>query len=519
MKRKKGEKNIFGTIIKIIISIVVFVLQLVVFYMMYVGSVELTRTFSLASTVLQIILVLYVLYSREKLAYKIPWLVFIMFFPVAGIIIYFLWGQRKLGRRLKKARNTTIANSHYLLQNDEQIISKIESEDSLTLRQVKLIKKLSEYPVYDNKGLKYYDSGEKCFEDVINDLEKAKKYILIEFFILAKGKLFDRIYNILEKKASEGVDIIIMADSWGSFFRYPSKQLKKLEELGVVVKQYNPLRFGINTYINYRDHRKIVVVDGVVGYTGGINIADEYVNEAIRFGHWKDVGIKITGNPVESMVISFLKNYEIASKETPDYEWYINNKVNIDNSETVQTTGNVIFFTDGPDNRTNPGENAYIGLLNSAKKYAYIYTPYFVASPELLGAITNAANGGVDVRLITPHIPDKWYVHMITRRYYDILLKAGVKVYEYLPGFLHAKALVADNNTAIVGSINFDYRSMNLNYECAVWMDNTGTEEEIKNDFLTTAAMSKEIKLEDVDNRNIFVKIVEAVLNAFAPLL
>lgn len=517
MKRKKGEKNIFGTIIKMIISIVVFVLQLVVFYMMYVGSVELKRTFSMASTILQVILVLYVLYGRQKLTYKIPWLVLIMFFPVAGIIIYLLWGQRKLGKRLKNARNTTIANSHYLLQNDAKVLTNIENKDPLTLRQIKLIKKLSDYPVYDNQGMTYYESGEKCFEDIIDDLKKAKKYILIEFFILAKGNLFDRIYNILEKKASDGVDIIIMADSWGSIFRYPRKKLKKLEELGVAVTKYNPLRFGINTYINYRDHRKIVVVDGIVGYTGGINIADEYVNEAVRFGHWKDIGIRLQGKPVEAMVIAFLKNYEIASKEVPDYEWYINNKGKHRN--TSEANGNTIFFTDGPDNRTNPGENVSIALLNSAKKYVYIYTPYFVPSPELLGSITNASNSGVDVRVITPHIPDKWYVHMVTRRYYDILLKAGVKVYEYLPGFLHAKALVADNDTAIVGSINLDYRSMNLNYECAVWMNNTGTEEEIRNDFLTTAAMSKEIKLEDVANRNIFVRIVEALLNAFAPLL
>ena len=517
MKRKKGEKNIFATIIKILISVVVFALQLLIFYMMYMGSVEFTKTFSVASTILQLVLVLYVLYGRERLAYKIPWLVFIMFFPVAGIIIYFLWGQRKVSKRLKKARNKTISNSHNLLSKDKQLVTKIEETDTLISRQVKLLKKLSNYPIYNNEGLKYYDIGEKCFEDILEDLEKAKKYILIEFFILAKGKLFDRIYDILEKKAKQGVNIIIMADGWGSFFRYPKDKLEKLEELGVIVKKYNPLRFGINTYINYRDHRKIVVVDGNIGYTGGINIADEYVNEAVRFGHWKDVGVKVEGKAVESIVIAFLKNYEIASKETPDYEWYINNRIEMQNK--LQCKGTTMFFTDGPDNRTNPGENAYISLLNSARKYAYIYTPYFVASPELLGAISNAANGGVDVRLITPHIPDKWYVHMITRRYYDLLLKSGVKVYEYLPGFLHAKALVSDDNTAIVGSINFDYRSMNLNYECAVWMHNTDVEKEIKDDFLKTAAMSQEIKLEDVKHRNIFIKMLEAVLNTFAPLL
>jgi len=236
MKRKKGEKNIFATIIKIVISVVVFAVQLLIFYMMYMGSVEFTKTFSLASTLLQLALVLYVLYGRERLAYKIPWLVFIMFFPVAGIIIYFLWGQRKVSRGLKKARNRTIANSHHLLSDDKGLVAKIEETDSLISRQVKLIKKLSNYPIYNNEGLKYYDIGEKCFEDMLIDLEKAKKYILIEFFILADGKLFNRIYNILEKKARENVKIIIMADGWGSFFRYPKEKLRKLEEVGVIVK-------------------------------------------------------------------------------------------------------------------------------------------------------------------------------------------------------------------------------------------------------------------------------------------
>ena len=275
-----------------------------------------------------------------------------------------------------------------------------------------------------------------------------------------------------------------MADGWGSFLRYPKKMMDELQEMGAIIKKYNPLRFGINTYINYRDHRKIVVIDGTIAYTGGVNIADEYINEQIRFGHWKDNGIRIEGKAVESYVIAFLKNYEIATNITPEYKWYLENKGEY--AETKKLQGYNMFFTDGPDNRKNPAENVYISMLNLSKDYVYIYTPYFVANPELLTAILNASRSGVDVRIITPHKPDKWYVHLITRSYYEVLLEAGVKVYEYLPGFLHAKTFVSDDTTAIVGSINLDYRSLNLNYECGTWMYRTGTEKVIKQDFIHT---------------------------------
>lgn len=520
MANKKGEKNIIVSLIKIAVSIIVFLVQIMVFYVIYVSSVEFGKTFSLASTFIQLVLVLYILYGHEKLAYKIAWLIFIMFFPIAGIIIYFLWGKRKVSKKMKLARDKTIANSHHLLHDDENILKQIEIKDRLVAKQVKLLKKLTNYPVYENDSIEYLDIGEKCFESIIKDLQNAKKYILIEFFIIAKGNLFDRLYEVLKSKAKEGVKITIIADGWGSLLRYPKEKLNELEKLGVIVQKYNPLRFGINTYINYRDHRKIVVVDGIVAYTGGINIADEYVNEQIRFGHWKDTGVRVTGKTVESFLVAFLKNYEIATNTKPDYEWYINNKLQEEKKiNQSKNKGYNLFFTDGPDNRKNPGENAYISILNNAKDYVYIYTPYFVASPEMLDAIQNAANGGVDVRIITPHKPDKWYVHLTTRSYYKTLIKSGVKVYEYLPGFLHAKSFVSDDNLAIIGSINLDYRSLNLSYECALWMYETGTELDIKQDFIETMNKSVEITLEEVNKKNIFVKLLEAIVNTFAPLL
>lgn len=514
MNRKKGEKNIVTTIIKIVISLIILGIQFLVFYLMLVGSLEFSRSFSFATRVLQAIVVIYMLYGHEKLAYKIPWLILIMFLPIAGIIIYFLWGKNRVSNKMKKARDKTIKNSHYLLEDDSNILEKIKKSD--IKKEINLLKTLTGYPVYENCGTEYLDIGEEYFKRLLEDIKNAQKYILIEFFIIAKGKLYNRIYDALKEKLKSGVKVIIIADGWGSLLRYPKRLMDELEDMGAIVKKYNPLRFGINTYINYRDHRKIVVIDGCIAYTGGVNIADEYTNEYVRFGHWKDTGIRFVGKACQSATVAFLKNLEIATNKVPDYEWFIKNRIK---TYDAKSEGLVMFYTDGPDNRKNPGENTYIELLNNAKEYVYIYTPYFVASSEMLTAILNAKYSGVDVRIITPHKPDKWYVHLTTRSYYDVLLKAGVKVYEYLPGFLHAKSFVSDDDVSIVGSINLDYRSLNLSYECATWTNGTGVELKIKEDFLKTMNKSVEITLDDVKNRNIFIRILEALINTFAPLM
>ena len=275
MKKRRGEKNILAILIKLAISLIVVAVQILIFYVIYRGSVAFSNSFSIGSRILQVVIILYILYGHEKLAYKIPWLIFIMFMPIAGIIIYFLWGASKVGKKMKKARNKTIANSHYLLREDSKELQELENIDKQALKQVKLIKKLSKYPVYPNEGIEYLDIGETCFERIIQDINSAKKYILIEFFIIAKGNLYDRLHNALRQKLKQGLKVIIIADGWGSMLRYPKHKLEELEELGAIVKKYNPLRLGINTYINYRDHRKIVVIDGTVAYTGGENNADE----------------------------------------------------------------------------------------------------------------------------------------------------------------------------------------------------------------------------------------------------
>ena len=508
---KKGEKNTVVTIIKLIVFVLVLILQITTFYIIYRGSVEFSNSFRVISLSIQIISVIYILYGHERLTYKIPWLILVVLVPVAGAIIHLLLGPNRVGRKMRKAREKAINNSNFLLPDDSKNLE--ELKDRSIIKQVNLLKNLSGYPINKNEANEYFEIGEKYFDSMIEDMKKAKDYILLEYFIIAKGKLFDRIYSVLSEKLKEGVEVIILADGWGGLFRYPRNKMIDLVSLGAKVKRFNPIRFGVNTYLNYRDHRKITVIDGKIAYTGGVNIADEYINEQIRFGHWKDNGIRLEGGVVKSLSVALLRNLEIATNKVPDYKRYIK-----DVEHLSDNNGYTLFYTDGPDNRKNPAENIYMELINSAKKYVYIYTPYLLPSTELLSSILNAKRSGIDVRIITPHKPDKWYVHFVTRSYYDELVKEGVRVYEYLPGFMHAKTIVSDDNIAVVGTINFDYRSLNLNYECACLMYETGIEEKIRDDFLDTLKMSQEITLDNISKKNIFIKMLESILNTFGPL-
>ena len=522
-KIKRGEKNIITTAIKVVVFLLVLIIQLGLIYFVYSGETYIEyyykNAYEYVSVIIKAIGIIYILYSHEKPEYKTPWIILFAFLPLFALVIYFVYGKSKMNKRLKNERRETLMESASFLPDDTSCMNELKTLDSMLYRRANYVKSVTSYPLCKNEGLEYFAIGEDYFEKLVEDLKKAEKYILIEYFIIARGKLWDRIYDILKAKAASGVEVSIIADEWGSITRYPKHFFSECFKYGIEIYRYNPIRYGISNYMNFRDHRKIVVIDGIVAYTGGVNIADEYINAHQRFGHWKDNGVRLTGEVVKSFTISFLCNLEIASKTKVDYEWYINeiekNIPKLKNNEK----GFVQYFSDGPDNRKNPGESAYVQILNTAKKYVYIYTPYFVVSDEVLNAILNAGRSGIDVRIITPHKPDKWYVHVITRSYYQVLLEAGVRVYEYEPGFLHAKTMLSDDATCMIGTTNLDFRSLNLNYECSVLTYNTGVEQDVKADYIETMEKSIEIKLEDVKNKNILQKAMEAVLNAFAPLM
>lgn len=512
--KRKGEKNIFVTILKVIIVVFLFLIQIGGMLLLYTTAHVIYMYARVIYDVLKIVTVLYIIYNHDSAAYKISWIIFIMFIPIVGILAYILWGRSKMRIKKELELRKVRVYSENLLQDSKSILQEIKENDKYKYNQVQYMTKISGYPIYKNNGIEYFDVGEKFFDSLKKDLRKAEKYILMEFFILEKGQLWNEIYEILKNKAKEGVKIKIMVDSLGCLLKNTKNLREELESIGVELYKFNPFSPIINGYINYRDHKKIVVIDGKCGYTGGVNIADEYVNLISKFGHWKDVGIKIEGEAVWSLTMMYLRTLETINKKNIDYKWY---KANFE--ELKNDTGYLLPLSDGPDNRKSPIENTYIQTINYAKNYVYITTPYFIISEQLLTAILNSARGGVDVRVIVPHIPDKKLVYLATRSYYEVLLEAGVKVYEYKPGFIHSKTFVTDNHTSIVGTANLDFRSMHLNFEDIVWTYKTGEEEKIKRDFEKMLKDCIEIDLDTWKARSRLTKMAEAVVAAFAPML
>lgn len=519
-RKRKGEKSIASTIIKIAMFVAVLIMQAIVVYFMYFGSKLLSSYFSIGFEVLRVIAMIAILYNHDKPEYKLAWILFMAFLPVAGLAVYIIWGRTKPNKIMQMARQKSLERGHKYLNSDELLEEKIKAKDKNVYKQIKYLNNITGYPVYESQGIEYFPTGERYFKSLIEDLKKAKKFICIEYFILAKGKLWQDIEIILRQKALEGIRIKIIVDEWGSMTRRPSEFFDESSDLGIEIARYNPIRYGVNNYINYRNHRKIVVIDGYIAYTGGVNIADEYVNVEKKYGNWKDNGIKVLGKATQSFLISFLKTFEVANKKDVDYKWYIDNSTDVLKDEKIKNdNGFVMFYSDGPDNRKNPAEMSYIQMINQAVDYVYIFTPYLALGKEIMEALLTSSRSGVDVRIITPNKPDKWYMHILTRSYYQVLIEAGIKIYEYTPGFLHGKTVISDDKVSIVGTINLDFRSLNLNYECAVFTYNTGVEQDIKKDYMDTIGVSSQIKLEEMKKRNIFTRILEAIVTALSPML
>ena len=469
------------------------------------------------AVVLSYLLILRILNKDELSTYKIPWLIIILVFPLAGSFAYLMFGSV----RLPKALIRKIQSDHDKLINcvnkDDNIYDKLKEEDELAYGQAKYISSASKNYIYNNSEIKYFSIGEDMFEAMIEDLKEAKKYIFLEFFIISEGKMWESIFEILKEKAKSGVEVRVMYDDVGSI-KYLKKGFKKeLEKEGIRCVCFNPFRPIASNIHNNRDHRKIVVIDGEIAYTGGINIADEYINEVNRFGHWKDSGIRIRGESVSNSISMFLRSWNLyAINKDKDYSLYF-----LKDYQKYDNAGYSLMFGDGPKPIDNEyiGENVYLNIINQAKKNVYIMTPYFVVDHTMVNALTNASLRGVDVRIIVPHIPDKKIVFMITRSYYFQLLKKGVKVYEYTPGFVHSKLVLCDDEIAVNGTINFDYRSFVHHFECACWMYKVPCISEMYEDYKNTIDKSEEIKIENLKKGNLIKRIFLAFLRFFSPLL
>lgn len=455
--------------------------------------------------------VLHIVREDSNPSHKIPWIIVNLTVPVLGGLSYLMFGKVRFSRderRRLKGIEFRFAQVCFEKSDDMQ---QLKQEHPMVEPQAEYIRNMATAPVHQNTAVDYFPSGEAMFPRMLDDLRSAKKFIFMEYFIIHAGYMWNTIEEILVGKAAEGVEVRLMYDSIGSFGLVPHDYVKMLQEKGIQACEFNKLTNIFSARFNNRDHRKICVIDGNVGYTGGINMADEYINHIERFGYWKDTAVRLKGSAVRNLTIMFLSLWEFVTKTESDYRIYMPDS-------TEKAEGYVQPYGDNPLDGEQVGETVYRNILCRACNYAYITTPYLIIDDEMVTALSAAAKSGVDVRIITPGIPDKKTAFMLTRSYYEVLLRSGVRIYEYTPGFIHAKMFVSDDKCAVVGTINMDYRSLCHHFEDAVWMYETPAIHEIKQDILNCFEQSKEITLDMCRSKNVITRLWLSVLRFFAPL-
>ena len=468
-----------------------------------------------AVTILSLIAVLSIINNpKMNPGYKLMWAVCILALPVTGICLYGILGHSSVARKFRTHYDTVLLSQGGVLGEEEETRKKLEEENILAAGQSSYLTNYAHYPVYENTETEYYPLGDVWFEHFIEELKKAEHYIFMEYFIISEGYLWDTVLEILKEKAAAGVDVRVIYDDFGCVTTLPYQYYKSLQQMGIKCAAFNQFRPVLNVILNNRDHRKIAVIDGHTAFTGGINLADEYINRKERFGHWKDTGVRIDGAGAWGFASQFIQMWKMIGRSLPNEDDYYRPRVEIEGTGWCQP------FTDGPfNNPDNPVEDTYLQLIASAQKMLYITTPYYAVEESMQKALCIAADAGVDVRLMVPAIPDKWYVYMVAETYWGELLEHGVKIYRYTPGFIHAKTFVVDDDYAVVGTINLDYRSLYLHFECAVWMYQTPSVAQVRDDFFKTQQISQEITLEECRSLSFPRRLGRSVLRVFAPLM
>lgn len=465
------------------------------------------------SVAISLILVIVIVGDESSVTFKLAWVIPMLILPVFGWLLYFVLERREVSKKSRNKYMKIAVDTKNILPQDEKLLDDIYKKDIGVAKQVGYIYNTSHSNIYSNTDARFFPTGEIFFETFLLDLRSAEKFIFIEYFIIEEGVMWNAVLEILEEKVKSGVDVRVMYDDLGTINLLPQNYDVKLRAKGIKTAIFNPFRPSIDAFMNYRDHRKITVIDGNIAYTGGINLSDEYINVKKRFGYWKDCAIRIRGDAVTRMSVTFLQLWNFAN-ETID-----TNYTKYFNTLKYKSDGYVQPFSDGPMNGHLTGEHSYINMINDAKKYVYITTPYLIIDSEMITALRLAVKCNVDVRIITPHIPDKWYVHAVTRSNYAMLVRYGVKIYEYTPGFIHAKSIIADDKVGIVGTINFDFRSFYLHFENGIFMYNSRAIMEVKQDYENMLPQCKRITPEMCNENRGIKKFLCSFLKLFSPLM
>lgn len=487
--------------------------QIAVIVLTVVSGGKVARVITTTTELLSVFIVLYIVSKKEKPAYKLVWILLVLAMPVFGVLLYlvikFQTSRRLFSKRLGQIETSTrplMAMGGDCLEQAVQACAPYE-------RDIRYLQEHAQFPVYAKTTTQYYSPGEKMLPLLLADLETAQHYIFMEYFIMQEGKMWNSVLEVLERKAKQGVDVRVMFDDMGCFLTLPTDYAKQLQKKGIKARVFNPFMPVLSSVQNNRDHRKIASIDGKIAHTGGINMADEYINEYEKHGHWKDSGIRLEGDAAWSLTVIFLQLWNLGGLNAnhDDIASFFPWK---DQPCPDVHDGYVIPYADSPLDSEDVSEHVYLQIINQARKTLYIATPYFIVDDNILSALRLAAKSGVDVRLMTPAVWDKHLVHMTTRSYYRDLVEGGVKVYEYTPGFVHSKVFVADGKVATVGTVNLDFRSLYLHFECGVWMCGSSAVKQAEIDYLETLKKCKPIALQDCKNT-----LIQEILRIFAPLL
>ncbi len=509
-----GERKTGGNgILRAVLVGISVLLQVGWLMLMILKANKYSTVISLITNVIASLVVL-MLYSRNtNSAYKMPWIMVIMALPVMGLSLYLVAELTGSGKWVKKRIAATRKQTTEHLCQDMQIFSDLEKLDLPAANQFRYLWKNTGYPVWKDTQTEYYPFAAPALERMKQDLERAEKFIFMEYFIVEDDRAFESIREILVRKAAQGVEVRLMYDDVGSIGYVNLRFAKKLNGQGIRCRAFNPALPVMNLFMNHRDHRKITVIDGKVGYTGGYNLANEYFGLTHPFGQWKDTGIRLEGRAVRSLTAAFLELWGVQDREREDISQWL------EQVHAVEAEGFVQPFGDDPLDGERIAENVYLNLIGASREYLWMITPYLMITDEMNRALCLAAKRGVDVRIITPGIPDKKTVYRLTRSYYAGLAKQGVRIFEYSPGFCHAKQCLCDGAIASVGTSNLDYRSLYLHYENDVLLYGGPAVEQMEQDFLQTFPRCREVTQDYRDRKPGIMGIWQCILRLFAPMM
>ena len=468
-ERKRGDYTLFKE--KTLWVAVLLIVQVAFIVFAYIQLQENYFHLQTLLSAISFIVVFFLVNQPMNPSYKLAWCITILMVPIFGGLFYLTLSVNDTRFKFRKSIRTAVKESKTYLSQDKTVISALESANDDSAPQAKYIYNLAKYPVYKNTSVQYFATGEALYISLLEELEKAKHFIFMEYFIIQNGVFWNSVLDILKRKVQEGVEVKIIYDDMGSVQTLPPHYYEELRCYGIECYCFNPFSPTLSLRLNNRDHRKITVIDGHTSFTGGINLADEYINQRHKLnGYWKDNGIMLKGDATWNFTVMFLQLWQHASGAAVNYEKYHITPRDFPFKHAPDLNGFVQPYADNPMFTEIVAENVYLNMIHRATKYIYITTPYLIVGNEMITALTLAAQSGVDVRIITPGVPDKKAVFMMTRSFYEPLTRAGVKIYEYTPGFIHSKMMIADDLYAVIGSINLDYRSLYLHFECAAFL-------------------------------------------------